>query len=619
MQVIIKEREYEYKSDYSAGWVFSSGDDFKFPVKVGRYSCFIKRFARNPEKVSGWRLVQSLRATTQPGLPRIHDIVQTEEKGSKVRYLFYECMEGDTLDNVIKDGVVPDIGRLADELFKALGSIHRHEHWMSDFCEKNIFCKKDGGFCLIDLDSTHPAGLRPDNEMYGSKEYWALVFSYLINCVGLKDFKPGDIPGPVLNYLQVVFLILRIRAGLTEGIGNYKSTEFCDKLPELLDLNISAYRELFSDLLNAGVSTPGADDIKRIKALLVENMVDAPALRTEPVPVPNPDPNPGPRPGPDPVKRPPVIGSFSCDKKRLKKGGFFTLSWEVKYEESVSISRNGLPYKIAPKGLGAMTLGERYDGKEKKVVYSMSASNKFGTVNSEPLLFCVGQADPKPLLLAVAGVPVLIVLVLLLVRGIHALWPPQPPPPIVIQKVQPDTAKVGPSMVLGGDAFKRMEDSLTADRKKKMKEAKDARDSAAEEAKRRAAEGKSRSKLLAANAPPVVRDTVRTPVIDEAAIQRERRRERLLLEKRVQDSVSVIDSVFFNKVLGVFRSGVRKLGIRNRSGFFLDTVVVEITPGSGAKPYRKDFFNIKAGAFTVVIDKLSKKESLQATVQSVIF
>jgi len=83
--------------------------------------------------------------------------------------------------------------------------------------------------------------------------------------------------------------------------------------------------------------------------------------------------------------------------------------------------------------------------------------------------------------------------------------------------------------------------------------------------------------------------------------------------------VSVIDSVIFNKVLGVFRSGVRKLGIQNRSGFFLDTVVVEITPGGGGQPYRKDFFNIKAGAFTVVIDKVSKKESLQAKVQSVIF
>ncbi len=76
MKVIIKEREYDYVSDYPDGWRFFSSDYFKFPVEIGSNKCFIKRFEKkNPEQISGWPLLLSLKGKNEPNLPRIHDII----------------------------------------------------------------------------------------------------------------------------------------------------------------------------------------------------------------------------------------------------------------------------------------------------------------------------------------------------------------------------------------------------------------------------------------------------------------------------------------------------------------------------------------------------------------
>src|SRR5438067_1081243 len=53
MKVIIREREYDYASDHPQGWLFGRGDYFKFPVKIGGNTCFIKRFEiAIPENIS---------------------------------------------------------------------------------------------------------------------------------------------------------------------------------------------------------------------------------------------------------------------------------------------------------------------------------------------------------------------------------------------------------------------------------------------------------------------------------------------------------------------------------------------------------------------------------------
>jgi hypothetical protein len=75
MKVVIREREYEYLSDFPAGWIFSNGDYFKFPVKIDANNCFIKRFEGPPENISGWKLLLNLKGRHEPNLPRIYDII----------------------------------------------------------------------------------------------------------------------------------------------------------------------------------------------------------------------------------------------------------------------------------------------------------------------------------------------------------------------------------------------------------------------------------------------------------------------------------------------------------------------------------------------------------------
>jgi hypothetical protein len=283
MQVNIKGRDCEWTSDFDDGWVFSAGDPYKFPVMIGgKHSCFIKRFEK--KQASGSRLIELLRAKRLPGLARVYDIVQSVEEDVPVRYLFCECMDGGTLDDLVKKGWAPDAGRLLGDIIKAFGAMHGLEHWMSDFCEKNIFCKRDDAYCLIDLDSAHPTAARPNNEMYGNKDYWSGGLAYLSQRLKLSNSGPGDVAGPVLNYLQLSLLIVRIKAGLVDKKEDYKSPDLLARLPGILDRTIPEFRGLFKALVKNGEEVPSAEDIKQIKELLTKKVVNGELVYGEDVP-----------------------------------------------------------------------------------------------------------------------------------------------------------------------------------------------------------------------------------------------------------------------------------------------------------------------------------------------
>jgi hypothetical protein len=612
MQVIIEKNENEYLSDYDDGWQFSSGDDFKFPVKIDRYSCFIKRFVRKPERITGWGLLQDLKGVSRPGLPRVYDIVPSEEDGKEIRYVFYECMKGDTLDNLIREGVVPDIARLTDDLFKALASIHRHDHWFSDFCEKNIFCTKDGRFFLIDLDSAHPSSVLPDNDMYGNKEYWALVFSFFVQKAGLRDFKPADIPGPLFNYLQVVFLILRIRAALIDQTEDYKSTRLYDQLPGLLDQTVPEYRDLFIRLLQNGHTDPDPAEIGQIKSLLLQKIVTG-----------NPDPPRPPHPDPTPKKTLPVIHSFVADKRRLPKGGSFQLSWVVDNEQSIALFRNGLPYKDPDKGARSITLTEKYDGKDKKIVYTISASNETAIVNSQPVLVSIGPVPlPKFLILGISAVLILGLLVFLLIKaasggggeikkieiakgvplGVPVL--PHSSETKVPLPVVNDTAKIAATIrkhrldridsIRAAIVRKNNEDRIkkTNDENNKI---------ALEQAARKAA----------ADSVEAVRRR------QTAEIENRKKMEKEALEKSTLDSVKIINSRYGSGFLHINKKA--QLILRNLSSRALNIVTVEITLEPGGKPEMRMIKYIKAKSDTVLVDNLSKNSKIGGSVRSVHF
>jgi len=93
----------------------------------------------------------------------------------------------------------------------ALQAIHKRGFWYADFIEKNIFCDKSGRFFLIDLDSTQPESSVPDTDMWGSKEYWGLVFKYCTDVLHSTAIKPSHFNGISFNYLHAIFLILRLK------------------------------------------------------------------------------------------------------------------------------------------------------------------------------------------------------------------------------------------------------------------------------------------------------------------------------------------------------------------------------------------------------------------------
>jgi hypothetical protein len=211
MEVRIRESKVSYASDYPHGWSFSAGDYFKFPVTLKGTDCFIKRFEKkSPESISGWELLLSLKGKKTPNLPRIYDIQECTENGKKVLYVFYEYIKGVTLDKVNSLSNA-NLHRLTDDLLKAFVSVHERQFWFADFIEKNIFLDTTGRFLLIDLDSTYPVAEMPGNVMYGSKEFWSYVLRFYQTQMHKPDMSIGQIYGPSLNCLMLIFLVVKYK------------------------------------------------------------------------------------------------------------------------------------------------------------------------------------------------------------------------------------------------------------------------------------------------------------------------------------------------------------------------------------------------------------------------
>jgi hypothetical protein len=628
MQVNIKGRDYEWKSDYDDGWVESAGDPYKYPVMIGGNNpCFIKRFER--KQAPGTRLIELLRAKRLPGLARVYDIVQTEEADVHVRYLFCECMDGGTLDDLIKEGGAPDPARLLGDLIKAFGSMHGHEHWMSDFCEKNIFCKPDDAYCLIDLDSAHPVAKRPDNEIYGNKDYWSGGLAYLSQQAKMPNLRPGDVAGPVLNYLQLSLLIVRVKAGLVDKWKDYKSTELLDRIPVILGRTVPEFRALFKALVKNGAEVPSAEDIKRIKELLIDKVVNGALDYGEDAIEDDVDDDDDDN---DDDVVVPVIRSFSSDKKRLPKGGPFTLSWEVEKGEKVVINRNGKKKQEVAKGQGALTLTERYDGKEKEVEFRLVVSNADAEVSSPLLIIHVGQrfrwfprlpSEPAQIKMLLLKIAVGVVLVLVTLTVIEVVRHFSRPSPIVnVTAAAKDTIRVDTLHKLPPvDPLRHLEDSLNRRRDSIINTHK-ALEAANKTSDKPKPEPPKQGKL---NAQPVIHDTVRVVSEAERLRQEQEAKDRAFRELKAEvqnkvreDSMRVVDTVIARAGFLGIHHGTKVLGMLNRSGFFLDTVVVEILPGGDAKPYQKKILNVKPKAFTVLVDRFPK-EGVKASVVSVIF
>ena len=436
MNVIIKQREIPYTSDYPDGWKFSAGDPFKFPVMIGDNSCFIKRFEqKGPEDISGWELLGKLTGQYEKNLSRVYDIKNVEEDGKEIYYIFYENLDGVTLDSAIKNNANINLSHLNDDLFNAIRALQKYQFWFADFTEKNMFCQNDGSFVLIDVDSTQRIADLPDNDMYGSKDYWILVLKYYKEILNKNDLRLTDVNGISLNYLQIAFLVLRLKLLPYGKDKDYNSTKLFNVLPFQLNEMAPELKDIFINV-NKNGKTPISDaDINALEDIIERKIVKNENIKDWDI-------------GPVTL---PVIDEFKSDKVEIKSGESFTLSWRVENVNKLELYKNGAMFKALDINQNNITIKGFDDGTRRQSSYTLIAYKDLAMAKSNPVMIkLIIDPDPIPipvpvppkpfawkkLVYVLLGIAVIVVVVVLFFNKT-----PIPPPPSTmnVQGIQPET------------------------------------------------------------------------------------------------------------------------------------------------------------------------------------
>jgi hypothetical protein len=387
MKVIIKQREMEYQPDYPDGWKFSAGDPFKFPVLMGDAKCFIKRFEqKGPEDISGWDLLVKLTGKYEQNLSRIYDIKNVQEDEKEIYYIFYEYLDGITLDKYIQQ---PDINliHLNNDLFNAMRTLQRYEFWFADFFEKNIFCQKDGSFVLVDVDSTQRISDLPDNDMYGSKDYWILVLKYYKEVLRKNDLRLSDINGISLNYLQIPFLVLRLKMFINGGSQDYNSTVLFNQLPPQLQQMAPEIKEFFLKVIDNGREPLSADDITALETLVEKKIIKGDIVNAAPeVPVSLP-----------------LVKAFTATAREIESGGSFTLGWVVENTNRLELYKNGAMFKSLDSTQTSISLTGFADGTRQESLYQLYAYKDLALAKSERITIRLKDGEAVPVITGTKG------------------------------------------------------------------------------------------------------------------------------------------------------------------------------------------------------------------------
>lgn len=407
MKVNINGTEFEYQSDYPHDWKFSAGDPFKFPVLIGGKACFVKRFEqKNPKNISGWELLLKLKGLSEPHLSKIFDIKQEIEKGKDIYYIFYEFLDGTTLDNRLRTADV-SLSTLTSNLFSGIRSIQKYNFWFADFCEKNIFCLNDGTFAFVDIDSTQKLTDMPDNEMYGSKDYWILVFKFYKEILNKNNLKLSDINGISFNYLQIVFLILRLKLFYLTKRKDYNSPELYNQLPARLNAVLPEIKTLFLNILQYGRQPILENEISQLEKLVIDKIVNVGEISDIPVTITNL----------------PVIKEFKTDKQELERGGQFILSWQVENTNKLELYKNGAMYRTLDINQNYLALSGFADGTQQQYIFQLIAYKDLSVTKSQEVVvqlkqFRVNNSGINKKKAIIAGISTIILAIIVLILAL---------------------------------------------------------------------------------------------------------------------------------------------------------------------------------------------------------
>jgi hypothetical protein len=378
LKIVINSREYDYVSDYPDGWKFSAGDPYKYPVSIGGNPCFIKRFEqKSPEDISGWDVLVKISGKYEKNLSRVYDIKNVEEDGKEIYYVFYEYLDGSTLDKTIKDGAPVNLGHLNTDLFNAIRALQKYEYWFADFTEKNIFSQMDGSYVLVDVDSTQKISDVPDNDMYGSKDYWILVLKFYKEILGKNDLRLSDINGITLNYLQIPFLILRLKLLAGGNARDYNATELFSQLPAKLNGMAPGFKDIYSTVIRNGNQPLSVEDIAKAQDLVDKKIINSdyvPEVAAASVSLP-------------------LIKAFTTSSKEVESGGAFTLSWQVENANKLELYKNGARFQALQVSQKDVTLKEFADGTRQQSTYQLIAYNDLEMAKSDPIIIELKDGD----------------------------------------------------------------------------------------------------------------------------------------------------------------------------------------------------------------------------------
>ena len=379
MKLNIYDQEVEYIPDYPLGWKISAGDPFKFPVTIGNQDCFIKRFQiKNPDNISGWPLLQHLKGKSEESLPTIFDIQTVREKGYEISYVIYKYLEGKTLEQKINEGEDIDLGSLASDILDTLGVIHSYGFWFADFCEKNIFFQTKGKYILLDIDSAQPLSAYPDNEMYGSKDYWIPVYKFYKEVLNQPQIRLQDVHGMALDYLQFIFLLLNLKLHKENNLKNYRSTENYNSLTDSLK-QYGGFQELFLKINRDRSPVLSTEMVDEIKKIIQDKLINKPM-----------ETNAG-------SSRGAIINEFNSSTYAIPRGGSFILSWNVEADK-IDLYRNGSFFQTLGTSQQSLEKSEFYDS-EKDVTYELVAVKNGIQARSKPLVIKCVPVALKSLLL----------------------------------------------------------------------------------------------------------------------------------------------------------------------------------------------------------------------------
>lgn len=405
MEVKIKGEVYEYESDFPREWEFSRGDYFRFPVTIGPVKCFIKRFEKKTERIVGWKLLQNLIEEIEDTLSTVYEVASVIENSRIVHYVFFEFIEGQTLYDCVSQKAELNLVELTNDLFSALQILQKKAYWFPDFCEKNIFCRQNGHLLLIDLDSAQPISDLPDNDMWGSKEYWALVFNFCKTILNCRGFLPSQFNGASLNYLNVTFLVLRLKIFYTDNEMEYDSIKLYNNLPLYLNNISPSVKQIFNKIYENKERPLGFQEVKEIKDLVLHKIVNLSAAQLKRIMEENP------------VLIPvPVINNFSVNNYLNKTNDYYTikteaafiLQWDVRNEKKIEIQKDGKPFKKIEIGEKSIEIIENvYDASEKLIEYTLVVCGSGVLSESAKKIVKVKiinekQIDPDPIIIEFA-------------------------------------------------------------------------------------------------------------------------------------------------------------------------------------------------------------------------